>query len=301
MKEILISAFSLLFIIFLGYLFKRFGIFSKADGNRLSQIILNLTLPAAIVVNLAQLNVSFNITALIAIAVFFTLVQLLFLRLFKGRQSRRELSFSLYMGSGFNIGNFTLPFAQSFIPQAIPLISLFDIGNSIMLAGGTGLVVEALTGENYVFNLKAFLQKLGRSVPFMCYLVLLLLRTASIAIPEMLITVVAPIASANTFLSMFMIGLYLEFKLPHYAWLLVLKTLLLRYTIGLILVVIVYFTPISQLMKLVLSILAVTPIPIFNVMNAVLSGSDEESVGFCSSLSFLISLPLMTALIFIYR
>lgn len=252
-------------------------------------------------VNLAQLNVSFNITALIAIAVFFTLVQLLFLRLFKGRQSQRELSFSLYMGSGFNIGNFTLPFAQSFIPQAIPLISLFDIGNSIMLAGGTGLVVEALTGENYVFNLKAFLQKLGRSVPFMCYLVLLLLRTASIAIPEMLITVVAPIASANTFLSMFMIGLYLEFKLPHYAWLLVLKTLLLRYTIGLILVVIVYFTPINQLMKLVLSILAVTPIPIFNVMNAVLSGSDEESVGFCSSLSFLISLPLMTALIFIYR
>lgn len=301
MKEILISAFSLLFIIFLGYLFKRFGIFSKADGNRLSQIILNLTLPAAIVVNLAQLNVSFNITALIAIAVFFTLVQLLFLRLFKGRQSQRELSFSLYMGSGFNIGNFTLPFAQSFIPQAIPLISLFDIGNSIMLAGGTGLVVEALTGENYVFNLKAFLQKLGRSVPFMCYLVLLLLRTASIAIPEMLITVVAPIASANTFLSMFMIGLYLEFKLPHYAWLLVLKTLLLRYTIGLILVVIVYFTPINHLMKLVLSILAVTPIPIFNVMNAVLSGSDEESVGFCSSLSFLISLPLMTALIFIYR
>ncbi|WP_303754392.1 AEC family transporter [Enterococcus sp. S86.2] len=301
MKEILISAFSLLFIIFLGYLFKRFGIFSKADGNRLSQIILNLTLPAAIVVNLAQLNVSFNITALIAIAVFFTLVQLLFLRIFKGRQSQRELSFSLYMGSGFNIGNFTLPFAQSFIPQAIPLISLFDIGNSIMLAGGTGLVVEALTGENYVFNLKAFLQKLGRSVPFMCYLVLLLLRTASIAIPEMLITVVAPIASANTFLSMFMIGLYLEFKLPHYAWLLVLKTLLLRYTIGLILVVIVYFTPINQLMKLVLSILAVTPIPIFNVMNAVLSGSDEESVGFCSSLSFLISLPLMTALIFIYR
>lgn len=301
MKEILISAFSLLFIIFLGYLFKRFGIFSKADGNRLSQIILNLTLPAAIVVNLAQLNVSFNITALIAIAVFFTLVQLLFLRLFKGRQSQRELSFSLYMGSGFNIGNFTLPFAQSFIPQAIPLISLFDIGNSIMLAGGTGLVVEALTGENYVFNLKAFLQKLGRSVPFMCYLVLLLLRTASIAIPEMLIRVVAPIASANTFLSMFMIGLYLEFKLPHYAWLLVLKTLLLRYTIGLILVVIVYFTPINQLMKLVLSILAVTPIPIFNVMNAVLSGSDEESVGFCSSLSFLISLPLMTALIFIYR
>lgn len=286
MKEILISAFSLLFIIFLGYLFKRFGIFSKADGNRLSQIILNLTLPAAIVVNLAQLNVSFNITALIAIAVFFTLVQLLFLRLFKGRQSQRKLSFSLYMGSGFNIGNFTLPFAQSFIPQAIPLISLFDIGNSIMLAGGTGLVVEALTGENYVFNLKAFLQKLGRSVPFMCYLVLLLLRTASIAIPEMLITVVAPIASANTFLSMFMIGLYLEFKLPHYAWLLVLKTLLLRYTIGLILVVIVYFTPINQLMKLVLSILAVTPIPIFNVMNAVLSGSDEESVGFCSSLSF---------------
>lgn len=41
MKEILISAFSLLFIIFLGYLFKRFGIFSKADGNRLSQIILS--------------------------------------------------------------------------------------------------------------------------------------------------------------------------------------------------------------------------------------------------------------------
>lgn len=301
MQAIVISAFSLLFIIFLGFFFKRWGIFSKADGNMLSQIILNLTLPAAIIVNLAQLTVTLNRISLIFIAVGFTLIQLILFRFFKGRQSRNDLSFSLYMGSGFNIGNFTLPFAQSFMPQAIPLISLFDIGNSVMLAGGTGLVVEMLTGEDYNFDLKLFFKRLGGSVPFVCYLVMLILRLVEVEIPSPFLTVASPIANANTFLSMFMIGLYLEFKLPEKARLLVMKTLFLRYLIGLFLVIVIHFMPLDQLMKMVLSILAVTPIPIFNVINAVLTGSDEESVGFCSSLSFLISLPLMTALIFAYR
>lgn len=301
MQAILMSAFSLLFIIFLGFIFKRVGVFSKADGNILSQIILNLTLPAAIIVNLSQLTVSLNRIALILIAILFTLIQLILFRVFKGKQTRDNLTFSLYMGSGFNIGNFTLPFAQSFIPQAIPLISLFDIGNSVMLAGGTGLVVELLTGENYVFNGKLFLKRLGRSVPFVCYLIMLFLRLQTINVPAIILTIATPVANANTFLSMFMIGLYLEFKLAGKTRNLVFKTLFLRYLIGFMLVGVVYFTPFDQLMKLVLSILAVTPIPIFNVINAVLAGSDEESVGFCSSLSFLISLPLMTALIFMYR
>ena len=54
----------------------------------------------------------------------------------------------MYGVSGYNIGNFAIPFVQSFIPQAIPILSFFDIGNSVMLAGGSNVVIEGISGSD---------------------------------------------------------------------------------------------------------------------------------------------------------
>ena len=51
--------------------------------------------------------------------------------------------------------------------------------------------------------------------------------------------------------------------------------------------------------KMVLSLLCVSPIPLFGVMNAVIIGAKEEYVGFASSLSFLFSLVFMTLIILV--
>ena len=57
MGQMIVNGVALFLIIILGYLLKRFGLLGKADGTSLSVIILNLTLPAVIIVNLADLPI----------------------------------------------------------------------------------------------------------------------------------------------------------------------------------------------------------------------------------------------------
>lgn len=294
MGTILINALGLFAIIFLGYFLKRLNILSKADGTTLSTIILTITLPATIIVNFAALKIETGLLLLIVLGIGLTVLQIGISWGLMRKEAALKQEFMMYMGSGFNIGNFTLPFVQSFLPIGIPLISMFDLGNSIMLAGGTTVLVDQLVGKNKTFDLKSVLFKLFRSIPYTAYLVMLLLRLGSVDLPSALLTVLQPIAGANTFLSMFMIGLYLELRLPKSAQKLVVQSLLLRYGIGLLLIVLFLWLPLPQLVRLVLCLLAVAPIATFNVINAVLAGIEEEIVGFCSSVSFLISLVLMT-------
>lgn len=78
MGNIVLNAAGLFAMIFLGYFLKRLNVLSKADGSILSKIILNVTLPAAIILNLASMQVQVSALSLIVIALIITIVQILF-------------------------------------------------------------------------------------------------------------------------------------------------------------------------------------------------------------------------------
>ena len=126
MSSLLIHAFGLLAIIILGFFLKRVGILTKADGNTLSIVIVNVTLPAVIIVNFASMIITGGLLLFIVIALFWTIIQLFLVKIFSKKESALQQQFFLYCASGFNIGNFALPFIQSFLPAAIPFISMFE-------------------------------------------------------------------------------------------------------------------------------------------------------------------------------
>lgn len=297
MVAIIIQAVGLFLIILLGYSLKQIGLLSKLDGTRLSIIIVNVTLPAVVIVNLARISIESNLVLFIFIGFFWSVFQIVVAWLITRKKSKISKQFFMYCASGFNIGNFTLPFVQGFLPLGVPFISMFDLGNSIMLAGGTSLVVDGLVGKTTSFEPRRIILKLVKSIPFTCYIVMLVLRIFSIDLPEGVLTMLQPVASANVFLSMFMIGLYLDLKLPKNAAKDVSKLLILRYGSGLLFAMFFYFLPIPMVQKTVLCLLSVTPVPLFSVINSVLAGVEEETVGFASSISFLLSLPIMTGIL----
>lgn len=300
MTTILLNSAGLFLIIVLAYLTKRANLLSKADGNTLSLIVINVTLPAAIIVNLTRLEVKLNLLLLIVLGIGLNLLFVLLGGAFSRKQNPVERAFIMYCGSGYNVGNFALPFVQSFLPQAIPLLSLFDIGNSVMLAGGSNVVVEAITVDAEKRSTPTLIAKrLARSVPFLVYLVMLILRSFAIELPKEVTQVIQPIASANTFLSMFMIGLFLELRLPRKELNLVGRLLAIKYGFGLAVAVLFALLPLPAIIKLVLCLLAIGPVPTFGVISSVNAGMRAEVVGFTSSLSFLISLPLMTAMLLV--
>ncbi len=133
----------------------------------------------------------------------------------------------------------------------------------------------------------------------MCYLIMFGLRYFRVSLPSFIHTFFVPLANANVFLSMFMIGLYLDFSLPKGGFKALVKLFSLRYLVGFLLIFVIHILPISMAEKMVLSLLCVSPIPLFGVMNAVIVGAKEEYVGFASSLSFLFSLVFMTLIVLV--
>ncbi len=299
MATIVTRAVGLFLIILLAYFLKRIDFLTKEDGTSLSVVIMNVTLPAVVIINLANLDVKGNLLFFVLLGLVWSLVQIFISYFAAKKKSKTDQQFFIYCATGFNIGNFTLPFVQGFLPLGVPLLSMFDIGNSIMLAGGTKVVGDRLTGQNLGVNVKQILRQLFSSIPFTCYVIMLVLRLISFDLPSAFLTVLEPVADANVFLSMFMIGLYLELRLPKEDRHTVLQLLTLRYVMGLLFVLLFYLLPIAPLTKMILCLLCVTPVPLFGVVNSVIAGVKEESVGFASSVSFLVSLPLMTLLLLI--
>ncbi|AYW45344.1 AEC family transporter [Tetragenococcus koreensis] len=297
MGTIITRAVGLFLIILLAYFLKQIGFLNKADGSSLSIVIMNVTLPAVVIINLANLDIKGNLLLFVLLGLLWSFLQIFLSYFAAKKKTTTDQQFFIYCASGFNIGNFTLPFVQGFLPLGVPLLSMFDIGNSIMLAGGTKVVSDRLTGQNTGVHFKSILRQLFSSIPFTCYVVMLGLRLISIDLPASFLTVLEPVADANVFLSMFMIGLYLELRLPKPDRNTVLQLLTLRYAMGLLFVLFFYLLPIASLTKIILCLLCVTPVPLFGVVNSVIAGIKEESVGFASSVSFLVSLPLMTLLL----
>lgn len=299
MGEVLLNACSLFLVILFGYLLKRINLLSKADGDTLSAIIVNITLPAAIVVNLSVLTIETSLLSLLIVGLFFNVLMIFIGYLFTKKDAEVNRKFLMYSASGYNIGNFTLPFTQSFLPAAVPLLAMFDIGNSIMLSGGATVMMDSLLGTGEKASVKNILKQLLRSVTFDTYLVMLALRLLRITLPEIVLSVSTVMGNANTFLSMFMIGLYLELYLPKAHRGIVGKVLGVRYLSGIVLAVIICLLPLSKILTVVLCLLCLGPIATFAVINSVKAGMKSEAVGFASSVSFLISFVLMTAVLLI--
>ncbi|MGO1381680.1 MAG: AEC family transporter, partial [Lactococcus lactis] len=97
---------------------------------------------------------------------------LVFLGKFIGRKATVEER-GLYMFdlSGYNIGNFSIPFVSSFFPAAIPFLAMFDMGNSLMVTGTTQAIVELSSGrKKHGFILQEIFGVLFRNPPFVVYI-----------------------------------------------------------------------------------------------------------------------------------
>ena len=81
-------------------------------------------------------------------------------------------------------------------------------GNSIVVTGGSFALTKALlSGDAEGHRGRAMAKRLFSSIPFDCYIVLIAFVLLGIRVPDAVISFVEPIANANAFLSLFMLGL----------------------------------------------------------------------------------------------
>lgn len=301
MTTILLNALSIMLVLFLALLLKKIKILHQKDGALTSKMVVYLTLPATILIGVNHTKLS-NIFFILMCMGLFSNLLLVFLGKFIGRKATVEER-GLYMFdlSGYNIGNFSIPFVSSFFPAAIPFLAMFDMGNSLMVTGTTQAIVELSSGrKKHGFILQEIFGVLFRNPPFVVYVFMFILAIFGLSFPDEWLIPIRPLANANTLLSIFTIGLFMEFRLPKGKLKLVLKILTWRYLLAFILASLVYFfLPFPAIIKEILLLIFFCPMSFLHMIQAIELGNDKALAGLTISLSMFISLILMSIIVII--
>ena len=262
MLEILTRAGSFIAIIVLGFVLKKIGVFREEDFGVLSKICIRITLPAAIITSFAGKEIDPSLLVLLFLGIGCGVLYILLGFLLNLRSSREEKAFDILNLPGYNIGCFSMPFAQSFLgPMGVIATSLFDSGNAFICLGGAfGVASSVKDGKGVDF--RRIIRALSRSVPFVTYLLMVAMNLLRLPVPGMVIECASIIGGANSFMAMFMIGVGFKLTLGDRSQTRkIMKILLTRYGVGAVLAAVFYFLlPFDLQVRQALVILAFSPI-----------------------------------------
>ena len=296
MAEILMKAGSFIAIIILGYVLRRRGFFKEEDFYVLSRIVLKITRPAAIVTNFTGIDMkpSMLLMSLLGLGGGIILTGMAFL--ISAGKNGEEKAFNIINLTGYNIGNFTMPFAQSFLgPLGVVATSLFDSGNALVCLGGTYSVAVMAKGEKGKFSIMPIIKTLLSSVPFDAYLLMTVLSLLHLSLPAPMVSFTGIIANGNAFMAMLMLGVGFKMTLDKSRMGKIIQILFIRYSVSIALAAAFYFLlPFELEYRQALAILALSPIasaaPAF-------TGDLDGDIGLASavnSISIVISIVLIT-------
>ncbi|WP_413737398.1 AEC family transporter [Sodalis sp. RH21] len=297
MLEVLIKAFSFFFIIVIGYLLKKYGVLQRSDSIALSKIMMNLTLPAAVITGFASFNVDHSLLILVLIGFVCNIILLGAGYLIARKGDNDTKMFFMINSPGYNIGCFTLPYVQSFLgPVGIVATCLFDAGNSVICTGGSYVAASNATGNST--GLKDTFKRLFSSIPFDVYILLLVAALCGFHLPSQVTILTSIIGNANPFIAMLIIGMMLEINIDRTQLKSVYKVLALRYGAGAVFAALFYFcTPLPLEIRQVLAVAVFAPVsslaPVFTAR-----GSSLGSVSsFTGSISVFLSIIIITTLL----
>ena len=298
MLDVLTRAGSFVAVIVLGYVLKRIGFFRESDFTLLSIITVRITLSAAIVSNFATNEIDVSLLSLALLGLGGGLAYMALGYLINRKRSREDRAFAVLNLPGYNIGCFTMPFAQGFLgPMGVITCSLFDIGNAFVCLGGS-LGVASIVKDGGRFSLKRIVKSLAKSVPFICYIIVVPLNLAKIPIPEAVVSCAGLIGDANAFMAMLMIGVGFRLGGDKAQIGQMIKLLSIRYGLAAVLALAFYFLlPFELAIRQALVILVFSPI---STAVPGFTGEIDGDVGLSSamnSLSIVISIVIIVTLL----
>ena len=300
MLEILTKAGCYIAIIILGYLLRRKEYLPEETFGILAKISLNIALPAAIIANTSGKSIHIGLMTIALLGVGCGLFKMLLIFLLHFKDSKEENAFRVLNVAGYNIGNFAMPFTQSFLgPMGVLTCSLFDIGNAFICLGGAyGIATTVKEGKG--FSLLKILKAPLKSVPFLVYVTMAILNLCSVTLPKPVISLAEIIGSSNAFLAMLMIGVGFKLSGDRSQIRKVVEILGLRYSVSIVLALAFYFgLPFSVEIRQALVLLVFSPIgsaiPAFTEK----LGADAGLSSAINSISIICSIVFMVVLLIV--
>lgn len=287
----------IILLILLGYFLKRINYVKATDSQVLSTLVLNVTLPSLVIVNLnsADLDLSFSILPIMMI-VYGILSKIIAIWLFKKYDNQMRGSVGMMMAS-LNIGLFAYPLVDAIWPEkGLIYFGMADIGGAIIMFGVTYFVGSYFSEGSDQFNFKFLGKKLLQSVPLLTYLIMFTLNMLNIKLPDFAIDFFGIISKANMPLSMILLGVMLSFQVDRKFLPVAIKYLIVHYGLGLIAgLAIYYFLPVSDpMIKTTLLITWLLPVGVAIIPYSIqFRYKTLPLIGMVTNISILISIVIL--------
>ncbi|MEH7495371.1 AEC family transporter [Neobacillus niacini] len=282
-------------IITLGYLLKRKNIIKESDGEAISRIVFNLTLPCLIMISFNNIKIDFSlIFIMINGFVYGIFLAFLGFLVFK-KESRRIKGMMMMIVPGFNIGLFAYPLVEGIWGQeGIKYFGMFDMGNAFIVFGLTYLIGSFYSSDKNSFEFKQVFVKMSRSIPLLTYISICTISIIGLQLPPVILDVAGVISKANMPLSLVLLGIYLDFSLDKSYFNKILKYLTLRYVVGLSVGLFSFFVlPFDNMFRYTILLALILPMSFSALVYGVQFNYDKKLIGTVSNLTILISFVLL--------
>jgi predicted permease len=292
MAEISYKFFLVIAMILLGYILKKFGVFKEGDGDTLTRLAFNVTLPAIIISSFSdfEFELSYAVYPAIGFLYGFFLfgVSLLIYRRF-GKRDKGTMTIPLL---GLNIGLFAVPLVQIIWgDQAVKYLLLIDCGNAFIVFGLCYFTAAFYADDREDAGARQIARSALKSIPFLVYIVTLLLKAFGIYYPKFVVDIAGIAAKANTPVAMIALGVFLSFTFTRSQVGKMVLFWAMKYLIGIAVGLAIYFfAPLDELGRSVILLALILPSSFATIVYAVDFKYDTRFVGALVNSTIVISI-----------
>ena len=290
-------------IIVIGYILKKLNIISEENGKTIAKVVFNVTLPALILNVIISIEITPSLGLITLISILYC-IPILVLAFTLFRNYPKEIKGLIFMAViGFNVGHFAYPLIEGiWNEEGLKYIAMFDIGNAMVI-----FVICYILGLIYSPNnefqdkkelAKNILFKLLKSAPLMSYIIAIILNFLNMGFPIFVLDLLDVLSRANMALTLLLLGIFLNFKYEKSQWKNAFIVLIIRYSFGLVIGLMLFFLlPFDQLYRGILAIALILPIGLAVIPFTVEFGYNERFAGMVANLTIIISFVLLWVVI----
>lgn len=290
-------------IIVIGYILKKLNIISEENGKTIAKVVFNVTLPALILNVIISIEITPSLGLITLISILYC-IPILVLAFTLFRNYPKEIKGLIFMAViGFNVGHFAYPLIEGiWNEEGLKYIAMFDIGNAMVI-----FIICYILGLIYSPNnefqdkkelAKNILFKLLKSAPLMSYIIAIILNFLNIGFPIFVLDLLDVLSRANMALTLLLLGIFLNFKYEKSQWKNAFIVLIIRYSFGLVIGLMLFFLlPFDQLYRGILAIALILPIGLAVIPFTVEFGYNERFAGMVANLTIIISFVLLWVVI----
>lgn len=298
--DVFIKVAAFVSIIVAGYYAGRSGKLGRGTGNVLSKIVFNLTLPCAVIHAFGAAEFTLDLLWLFVVAAAFNFVAYGAMYLATRGCEHAARVYYLCNICGYNIGCFALPFVQAFFPPAQAVaVCLFDAGNSIMMSGGTYALTSVIASEKRLEHpVRLAAKRLFSSVTVDAYLVLVTMALLRIPVPAAVVQFTEPMANANAFLAMFMLGLVTNLHVDAQKAGRLVRLLGARLVANVLFTAVVLLAlPFAPSVKVIVCMAVWAPVGAMGPVFTMWCHGDHGLAGFANAVSVVVAVVAMTGIV----